>query len=163
MKWFPAYNLLVKVARGVFQRCVETTLDLRISRLHPKRGGKRAMSDHQVYRMLEGFREVQGFPDSPDSFPKKPGYPDTSVTKIPNIPRNITIIYFLRNPIIPKIPSYLPLCLEPPFRQMITWTKAGSFLYEAYVIPRSSDLPRPSSLGAKWFRYQGVNSPFFRV
>ena len=27
MKGFPTYNLLVKVARGVFQRCVETTLE----------------------------------------------------------------------------------------------------------------------------------------
>ena len=29
MKGFPAYSLLVKVARGVFQRCVETTLEYR--------------------------------------------------------------------------------------------------------------------------------------
>ena len=28
MKGIPAYSLLVKVARGVFQRCVEATLDL---------------------------------------------------------------------------------------------------------------------------------------
>ena len=27
MKGIPAYSLLVKVARGVFQRCVETTLE----------------------------------------------------------------------------------------------------------------------------------------
>ena len=27
MKGIPAYSLLVKVAWGVFQRCVETTLD----------------------------------------------------------------------------------------------------------------------------------------
>ena len=30
MKGIPAYSLLVKVARGVFQRCVETTLEQRI-------------------------------------------------------------------------------------------------------------------------------------
>ena len=31
MKGIPAYSLLVKVARGVFQRCVETTLEMRVA------------------------------------------------------------------------------------------------------------------------------------
>ena len=35
MKGIPAYSLLVKVAWGVFQRCVETTLEKKNSLLHP--------------------------------------------------------------------------------------------------------------------------------